>query len=105
MVRTSSTGGFATQRLRLQCWVGDMYTIGSGPSALIPILLLIFNDEPDEKLLLQRLNALTAEGDLTKTKLFAVFDDGNTLSENTTLLNEQLIEIWPRKGLLRQSLK
>jgi len=92
-------------RGRLQVWIGEMYVAHQQPFATLPMVLLVFENEPDDVDLRKRLDVFAREGaSPTESKVFAIFNEGRTSDERNVSCEGLMVEVWPRQALLKRGL-
>jgi hypothetical protein len=93
-------------RDRLQSWVGEMYVFRPGASETSPLVLFVFEQEPDRETIEARIKLFIADGvTLDGVYLFGVFNSGATERERSVVIGDYPIQIWPRRSLLIKGLK
>lgn len=93
-------------RDRFQCWVGNIYVLGAGLSEPPPLVMFVFDDEPDGAKLTQRIEAFVRDGGPpADTKMFAIFQDGKARTARSVDAAGCRVGVWPRRALLRHGLK
>ena len=93
-------------RDRSQAWVGEIYVSQSRHADTAALLLLVFDNEPTEAALRDRLETFARDDvSFDNTKIFAVFNHGAGVEARTVQLENVAIEIWSRRSLLRKGLR
>lgn len=93
-------------RDRVQSWIGEMYIFRPGAPATIPLVLFVFEDEPNLVALENRIKLFVQDGgSLEGAKLFGIFASDSTEEERSVAAGDYQIEMWPRRALLRRGLK
>jgi hypothetical protein len=92
-------------RDRFQSWVGEMYVSRPRASDTVPLVLFVFEFEPDDIKLREHVEAFTKDGaSLAGIKIFAVFNEGEATNYRIVAFADFQVEIWPRHQLLRKGL-
>jgi hypothetical protein len=93
-------------RDRFQVWIGEIYLSQPQASDTAPLVLFVFEEEPDYPELIKRIDAYTADGaSLAGAKVFAIFNCGSLTELRTLQIRTFQVEMWSRQGLLRRGLK
>lgn len=86
--------------------MGKIYVLAKGIFEPPPLVLFIFDDEPNDGSLHDRIAALAAEGGISaETKIYAVFDSGHSDHERFVQVAQHRVDVWPHRALLRKGLK
>jgi hypothetical protein len=92
-------------RDRFQLWVGKIY-VGHRLSDFTSLVLLVFEEEPTDQVIEERLDAFRADsGELAGSRIFAVFYEGTAKDIRIAKCTDTTVEILPRRFLLRKGLK
>jgi hypothetical protein len=90
--------GVGSWRDQFDCWVGDMYL---GPSTTVPLVVFVFNNQPDIVRLDERIDGLERNLPLASAAIFAVFDADSPATAYLIELTSHKVQVWSRRALQR----